>query len=296
MLRRTARECAADVIAAARATRGVSRVRAPLVVAWYFLGMAVRPLQSERLVGLDVRGPDGPVHTVVRLSASDVKIWRMVFLRRIHDFPYADVRTVVDLGAHAGLAATWFASRYPTARIVCVEPMRENVAVLREASRRAGGTWAIEHAAVAGASGTTPFYCSRWWTTGSAVAHVGSARQARQDRLEQDRALPVRSVPAITMQDLVARHHLERIDVLKIDIEGAEEALICEGDTSWLERVRYIAVEIHDEYVDGDRVRRALHDAGFTERHHDGECSVFVSRSPAARPRRPPRVPGRARR
>ncbi len=47
-----------------------------------------------------------------------------------------------------------------------------------------------------------------------------------------------------------------------------------EGDRSWLERIRCIIVEIHDKYVDGGRVRRAVLDAGFEERDHHGPCSV----------------------
>jgi FkbM family methyltransferase len=277
VLARNARECATDMAAAARAGCGAGRVRAPMLVLCYFAGMALRPLQSPRIVSLDVRGPRGPVPTVVRLSQSDVYIWREIFLEGIYDFPYGPVRTVVDLGANAGLAATWYSSRFPEAQIVCVEPMAENVAVIHEARRRSARNWEIEQAAIDSASGTTSFYSSEWWSSGSALEHIGHSRQDRDNRIEHETALPVREVPAISMTDLVDRHDLERIDVLKVDVEGAEEAVLCEGDTGWLERVRCIIVEIHDKYVDGDRVRRAVLDAGFEERDHHGPCSVFVA-------------------
>ena len=51
----------------------------------------------------------------------------------------------------------------------------------------------------------------------------------------------------ITMDDLIARHNVRRIDFLKCDIEGAEYALFDNGD-SWLPIVKNLAMELHPTF------------------------------------------------
>src|SRR5262249_55666457 len=52
-------------------------------------------------------------------------------------------------------------------------------------------------------------------------------------------------VQAFSMEELMARIPGDRIDLLKISIQGSELALFS-GNTSWLERVRNLAIELHD--------------------------------------------------
>lgn len=53
--------------------------------------------------------------------------------------------------------------------------------------------------------------------------------------------MPVR---AICMDTLCTMFNLDKIGLLKIDIEGSEEALFSEN-TAWLDKVNMIVVEIH---------------------------------------------------
>jgi hypothetical protein len=53
--------------------------------------------------------------------------------------------------------------------------------------------------------------------------------------------------PRLSMSELTA--NLPRIDLLKIDIEGSEFALFAEeGNPSWLNKVRRIAMEVHPKF------------------------------------------------
>lgn len=58
-------------------------------------------------------------------------------------------------------------------------------------------------------------------------------------------------VRAITVEDILERYALQRIDLLKIDIEGAELELFSAGDLTWLDRVDCIAIELHDHFRPG---------------------------------------------
>jgi hypothetical protein len=53
------------------------------------------------------------------------------------------------------------------------------------------------------------------------------------------------------------------VDVLKLDIEGAEAAIFAAADLSWLERVRLIAIELHPTVGPIEPVIERLRNQGF---------------------------------
>ena len=55
----------------------------------------------------------------------------------------------------------------------------------------------------------------------------------------------------------------QMIDLLKIDIEGGEQALLAEGDASWLSRVHEIIIEFHPTLVNTKGLLACLKKAGF---------------------------------
>jgi propanediol utilization protein len=48
------------------------------------------------------------------------------------------------------------------------------------------------------------------------------------------------------MPQIIEQNHLTRIDILKVDIEGAEKTLL--KNAEWLKIVQNILIEIHDDY------------------------------------------------
>jgi FkbM family methyltransferase len=55
----------------------------------------------------------------------------------------------------------------------------------------------------------------------------------------------------VTVEGLMQEFAIERIDLLKLDIEGAEKEIFGSGTTCWLDRVEVIAIELHDRYRPG---------------------------------------------
>lgn len=114
---------------------------------------------------------------------------------------------VLDLGGHVGtftLAAA--ALGY---EVICFEASPRNAAVLRaslEHNRFARAR--LVHAAVSDRAGTLEF------EQGGPFGHVGIANSGA----------PTVSVPAITVDDIVAQAGWKRVDFIKIDIEGSEIA------------------------------------------------------------------------
>ncbi len=57
-------------------------------------------------------------------------------------------------------------------------------------------------------------------------------------------------VRAVCIEDLLATHGLDQIDLLKVDIEGSEKEVF-EASQGWIDRVWVVIVELHDRFKPG---------------------------------------------
>jgi FkbM family methyltransferase len=142
---------------------------------------------------------------------------------------------VVDCGANRGDFARHCVSEY-SAKVYSYEADSE---IAMQFPRLAGVH--VENAAVAGSRGTielrrTSGLCS------SVRFHVDSASSRE-------------SVSAVTLEDIVSTHDIEHIDLLKLDIEGAEVDVLNKSATETLRRCRQITCEFHDFLDRSDRPR-----------------------------------------
>jgi FkbM family methyltransferase len=53
------------------------------------------------------------------------------------------------------------------------------------------------------------------------------------------------TVKSTTIQSIIDTYNLTHIDYVKMDIEGAEEAILEDGDLQWLQYVKAINIEMH---------------------------------------------------
>ena len=209
--------------------------------AWRVTLALRRAMRKTGLTLLNVPGLAAKVE--LRGLSSDAATFIQIFLRGDLDFevPGNAPRTIVDVGANIGLASLYFARRFPAARIIAVEFEAEN---FRQLQRNTTGYPNIEcvHAGLWPSDGLVAVsnpHAAKW-------AHVPTAAPAGT----HDES----SVRAVSMVTLMAEHHLESIDLLKIDIEGSEYALF-ETAPDWMGRVKTVAIELHDHLRPGAGAR-----------------------------------------
>jgi FkbM family methyltransferase len=143
--------------------------------------------------------------------------------------PADNVRVIVDCGANIGITSLFLAARYPRATILSVEPHPENFALLKTNAAHVRRILPIR-ACVTG--------------TPQSVVALTTDQAAWGNRIAtNERGV---SVPAITIEQLCEQHGVEKIDLLKLDIEGAEEQVLEHG--TFLARTEHIIVELHGHY------------------------------------------------
>ncbi|HEX2078825.1 MAG TPA: FkbM family methyltransferase [Longimicrobium sp.] len=145
----------------------------------------------------------------------------VVFCREEYRVP-ARARCVVDVGANWGAFSLFAAERAPAARVFAVEPHpEEHPRLVRNlAANGVGGRVTAWPLAVAGEAGT------RW--IDADPAHPGPSRGIHPAGAPP----PPASVPvqAVTLAELLDRARaaagVERIDLVKMDVEGAEHEIL----------------------------------------------------------------------
>jgi FkbM family methyltransferase len=195
---------------------------------------------DERIVRRLSRHTGGQV--TLRLNTSDVNAYVQVFVEEEYRLPQSiRPRSVIDGGANVGYTALYLAKAYPEIeKIIAVEPESSNFSLLRENVDGLSNVVAIQ-AALTDRSGPIKIMDPGLGKWGFQVELITNGEDSFEDSF---------IVKGLTLAELMKAEDLERVDLVKIDIEGGEKELF-EGDTSWLGSVEALAVELHDRLKPG---------------------------------------------
>jgi FkbM family methyltransferase len=201
----------------------------------------IRPSSQGRKLKIAV--PGSRARLSLRLGTTDISVFNSIYREGQYDwdFPVAP-KVIVDAGAYTGLSTAFFAMRYPDALIIAIEPDEQNFELLLQNTANFSNVHAIR-AAVWSESGsvclTDPGVGS--WGFRLNVSDYGSADAADPS------ATPIR---AITIADVIREYGIERIDLLKVDIEGSEKEVFVHSGP-WIGSVDAICLELHDRFKAG---------------------------------------------
>jgi FkbM family methyltransferase len=174
---------------------------------------------------------------------------------------------VVDLGANRGLFSVWAAVN--GAQVVAVEAQHGFAPLI------AGLAW---HNRVADRIRVEIALAS-----GATVSGASTGVVADDDRwLATSHGAPERPAD-LSVPQILDRHGIDRIGLLKLDIEGGEFAVLAaDEDLSWLERTDQIAMEVHRDFGDVPALARRLRDRGFAVMLCDNDGRAVPAVAPQA--------------
>jgi len=141
---------------------------------------------------------------------------------------------ILDVGANTGEWAWEAATCWPRATIVCFEPSSHAADLLRNRFRTSDRVDVVQ-AAVGHGEGTAELYAN---SPGSAL---GSLRPRRLEHFGVN-LQPQETVPLMTLDSFLATSELERIDLIKIDVEGFELDVL-QGAATVLDLARVVQFE-----------------------------------------------------
>lgn len=195
----------------------------------------------------------------LRANSSDVDVFMQVF----RDLVYFDVAQllqgkehelrIIDAGSNVGLTSLYLKSLFPSAHIAALEPEPVNFQLLSRCVTNNGlenvtlfnqGLWSHD----------TRLVENRNFRDGEAWSFALTESEGQTDD----------GIPVTSLGTLLKSTGWERVDLLKIDIEGAEAALL--RDRSFLETVRdkvsLLCIEVHPEAISIQETQEALASVG----------------------------------
>ena len=193
--------------------------------------------RREFVIGYHYDEPIGTVRLLMRANGgADGFIHSEVFEHQYYDLKLDTTPlTILDLGANVGFTAIYFGRVYPQARIACVEPVPRNLRSLKRNLEMNQVQAEVIEAAVDTKDGMVSMQLL--------PADYGHKVIGSIDTQSND----IINVPSISIPSLLHRLCWDRIDLMKIDIEGHEKILFSER-CEWLRVVETVCIECHDGF------------------------------------------------
>jgi len=197
----------------------------------------------------------------IQLRRQDLPIfWQIMVMKEndFHSLPQAGGATdtykkilsegnrpvIVDCGGHIGLSAVWFASRFPEATLYCIEPDKSNFKLLQQNTAAYpnvtclnGGVW------------NKPCHLEIMNPLS------GSASFQLRELPDSDNSERPNVLRAYTILEVLKLEKLNRLFLVKMDIEGAESQVFIDP-APWLALTAVMIIELHDWLMPGQGTSR----------------------------------------
>lgn len=171
----------------------------------------------------------------LRVKTSDIPTFRQVFERKEYKTDFLgkiDPKVIIDCGANIGLSSVYYANRFPNAKIYSIEPESSNFEMLKKNT--------------ANYPNVIPINAAIWNKRTKVNVADGGSGHWGFTTTENDDSRSLGFADAVSIGDLVSQFNISKIDILKIDIEGAEKEVFQSGYEDWMGITESIFIELHD--------------------------------------------------
>lgn len=172
-------------------------------------------------------------------------LYEILFRRsRSHEYHVPDglePKIILDIGGNIGIAAVYLSRKFPQATVYSFEPVPTNFAVLSKNVATLANVKAFPFG-LGKQSGEFDIYASEDSLNYGGFSLYGRASDGVNAGIDLSR--PTR-VEIRRTADVLREQGVDRIDVIKVDTEGAEYDALTSIEESMLSRVQWIMGELH---------------------------------------------------
>jgi len=215
----------------------------------------------------------------LRIGTADIGTFIQIFVNKEYDFVTKyQPKVIIDAGANIGLASIYFANKYPIAKIIAIEPEKNNYQMLEKNVEKYKNIIPLQSALwhknesirlVDTGLGTDSFITQK-------NDEINSSFQGVLSHLvnENKNSSVCYQVPGMSMDKILKDYGLQEVDILKIDIEGAEVEVF-KNTSSWIKKINSISIELHDFMKKGCSESFYKGSKGFDSEWSKGESTIL---------------------
>lgn len=235
--------------------------------------------ENDTILQLQYSLNQRPCKFFIRRKGSDIKVFETVILQEEYKtskdqlaFTNNNQPQIIDAGGNIGFTTIYLYAFFPSASFIVIEPDIDNYELLKKniganqiekATLLQNALWVNEDELEIDDS----FRDGQEWSLTVRSAN-SSAEEGKQKK-----------VKGVTLSALQKHTDFHEIDLLKIDVEGAERFLFREHTfvNTLRDYVKNLVIEIHDEYEIRPVIYNAMQNEGF-EKKEDGDVTLFFKK------------------
>ncbi len=209
----------------------------------------IKYLFNKNLVKINVQSIGISIY--IRPGTTDLDVYNEIFGKQELNTKFYPPQTklIIDGGAYIGLSSIWFALKFPDSIIYAIEPEKSNFEVLKKNTTYFPNIISIN--------------CGLWkYKTKLEIVNDYDGFW----NFKVNETTNKSGIEAVGIDDILEEHFIERIDVLKLDIEGSEVEIFQNSD-SWIKKVQVLIIELHDRFKPGcnEALQNAIKDLNFSK-------------------------------
>jgi len=169
----------------------------------------------------------------LRVNSTDLMAFTHVWLIEEYsgkNFKFNDTDTIIDVGAHIGLFALYTSQFCKRGKIICYEPIKENYQML------------LSNLELNNLSNVISYNKAVSKTNSQIRIYINSDESGHSMFKPQENFVDVDS---ISLQQIIDENHLDSIDFLKLDCEGAEYEIIENLPKTKFTQIKRMVIEYH---------------------------------------------------
>jgi FkbM family methyltransferase len=208
----------------------MSRLKKVIKRYGFFIGIGSYLKLQAGIDKIKLKGIKYPIH--LRTRTSDSVLFKQIFYSGEYDIPISfEPRYIIDAGANIGFFSILLSNKFSDVEVVAIEPEESNFQMLKINTEGYKNIKAIKSAV---------------WNKKT------SLRLSREDfdkcavKVEEVCSEQQGDIETVLIEDIISMSGFPCVDILKIDIEGAEKELFEKNYERWLPACRMLIIELHD--------------------------------------------------
>ncbi|MEO5910947.1 MAG: FkbM family methyltransferase [Pelobium sp.] len=210
---------------------------------------------------------------ILRRKSSDARVFEQIFLKNeYHDFVQnilmkkgkREIKNIIDCGANVGFASLYLKFWFKTAYFFLFEPDNGNFKIIQENLKI--NNFQNAHIELAGI-----------WKNDAYLKVKIEENNTREwsIKVEETISEDLNAIKGVSLTSIIENNNLDYIDILKIDIEGSEKHIFEDEELAKkiFSKVRFLAIEIHDDVADRNNIIHFLKSENF-EISESGEYTI----------------------
>ncbi|WP_404984544.1 FkbM family methyltransferase [Chryseobacterium sp. M5] len=188
-----------------------------------------KKLSSSDLNNISLYGIKHPVN-LRKNEKSDLEVFKQIFIEKQYQpNHYKNPKTIIDAGGNVGLFTVLMKNKFPDAKLVIIEPDSDNFMMSEKNLKNYSNVQLLNKGV---------------WSSDVKLRIIDEDASKWGIQVVEDNENG--KIEAISIDTIIKENNFDRIDLLKMDIEGSEKEVFSKNYENWLPKVKIIVIELHD--------------------------------------------------